>query len=172
MSEWQRLEEELRQKARRLVGMSSLEILIKEALQAGIERAFDMGYPAPKSGQDFFDHRVVAEREARKWARFVLRKTGKPRCAAIMVFDDQPDGSQLFYLFLGGCDWPMFDKGYLRLWERRTAGPAAPSELDLENLEELLFILAYRFRCPIDFYVGPRSPRSTFRRGEFLSIES
>ena len=146
----------------------SFQCLINEALGAGFERFFDIEYPAPTNPKEIKDHKAKVERLARNWVGTVMLKTGTRGHAHITVTEPRSDGSIVFHIFLGGCEWEKFEKdNYLRRWYLATAGAAYQRPLEPARLGGLLHHFVMQLDCPMDVFAGDIN--SVFRRADFVS---
>jgi hypothetical protein len=142
--------------------------LMSKALSAGFERFFDIEYLAPTKGTDIAKHRAVAEKLSRNWVGTVMLSTGTCEHSHIRVTEERADGSIVFHVFLGGCDWKSFEEGrYLLRWYQKTCGAAYERPLEPSRLRGLLYHLVMKLGCPMDVLTGAISPNVIFRRSDF-----
>jgi hypothetical protein len=147
--------------------MRSFRSLVNAALEAGFERFYDIEYPAPTRPKDIEDHGRV-EKLARDWVGRVMLSTGTRKHAHIRVTEARSDGSIVFHIFLGGCDWEKFEKGrYLQRWYEKTGGAAYKRSLEPARLGGLLHHFVMKLDCRMEVLAGAIDPNMTFRRSDF-----
>jgi hypothetical protein len=85
--------------------------IIDAPLSEGIERFFDLEYPAPEDQEDIEGHKAKALHLAWNWCGRVMISTGTKDYTRIMITEARSDGSLVFHVFLAGCDWKKFREG-------------------------------------------------------------
>jgi hypothetical protein len=147
----------------------NFQSFINETLGAGFERFFDIEYPAQTRSKDSKVHKAAVEKLARNWVGTVMLKIGTRGHAHITVTEERSDGSIIFHIFLGGCDWEKFEKGkYPLRWYRVTGGSAYERAMNPARLGGLLHYFVMNLDCPIDVFAGDIN--SVFRRADSRSV--
>jgi hypothetical protein len=142
--------------------------VIDPALDEGIERRFELQWPAPENQEDIEGYQAKALHFARSWCGRVFMNTGTKDFTKILIAETRPDNSLFFHVFLAGCDWKRFEEEkHLHGWYLLTGSRAEERFFEPEHLRELLRRFVMERGCSIDIFTPTFNPNAAFRREDF-----